>query len=135
METWGWSALVKMSCILCHRGIQLMLAYSWASPTILAACKGKGRRGMFLFLLFLHFHSFSFLPWPSLSSPLLSLLYLFSLSLGDDTKGPTRVDMSLNRNSIDQIGVSYLPFQNCLYAQIFSLSKVGFMYFVCQKSK
>ena len=27
-----------------------------------------------------------FLPCPSLSSPLLSLLFLFSLSLGDDTK-------------------------------------------------
>ena len=47
---------------------------------------GKGRRGMFLFLLFLHFHSFSFLSCPSLSSPLLSLLSLFSLSPGDDTK-------------------------------------------------
>ena len=56
--------------------LQLGKAY-----TILAA--GKGRGGMFLFLLFLHCHSLSFLPYPSLSSPLLSL---FSLSLGDDTK-------------------------------------------------
>ena len=37
-----------MSCILCHRGVQLILAYSWARPA-----KGKGREVMFLFLLFL----------------------------------------------------------------------------------
>ena len=43
---------------------------------------------------------FLFLPCPSLSSLLLSL---FSLSLGDDTKWPTRVDMSLNPNTISQI--------------------------------
>ena len=60
-----------------------ILACSWARPAILAA--GKGRGGMFIFLLFLHIHSFSsFSPLccPSLSSPLLSLLSLFSLSLG-----------------------------------------------------
>ena len=90
---WGWLGEAKM-CILRHRGVQLILAYSWARPAVLAA--GKGRGGMFLFLLFLHFHSFSFLPCPFLSSPLLSLLSLFSLSMGDDTKWPTRVDMSLN---------------------------------------
>ena len=66
----------KVSCILCHQGLQLILAYSWARPAILAA--GKDRGGMFLFVLFLHFHSFSFLPCPSLSSHLLSLLSLFS---------------------------------------------------------
>ena len=57
------------------------IAYNW---TKLVA--GKDRGEMFLFLLFLHFHLFSFLSCPSLSSPLLSLLSLFSLSLGDDTK-------------------------------------------------
>ena len=41
------------------------------------------------------------LPCPSLSSLLLSLLSLFSLSLGDNTKWPTRVDMSLNPNTIN----------------------------------
>ena len=72
------------SCVLCHWGVQLILAYSWARPAILVA--GKGRGGVFLFLLFLHFHSFSsFFPVP-LSSHLLSLLSLFSLPLGDDTK-------------------------------------------------
>ena len=91
---WGWSGGAKVSCILRHRGIQLILAYSWARPAILIA--GKGRGGMFLFLLFL------FLLCPSLSSFLLSLLSLFSLSLGDDTKWPTRVDVSFNPNTIDQ---------------------------------
>ena len=53
----------KVSCILCHRGVQLILAYSWARPAILVA--GKGREVMFLFLLFLHFHSCSsFFPVP-----------------------------------------------------------------------
>ena len=54
---WGWSGGAKVSCILCHQGVQLILAYSWARPAILVA--GKGRGGMFLFLLFLHFHSCS----------------------------------------------------------------------------
>ena len=90
-------------CSLLHRGVQLILACSWARLAILVA--GWGRGGMFLFLLFLYFHSCSFFfpvpllnllyylffhPCPSLKSPLLSLLSLFSLSLGDDTKWPTR---------------------------------------------
>ena len=55
--------IAKVSCILCHRGVQLILAYSWARPAILVA--GKGREVMFLFLLFLHFHSYSsFFPVP-----------------------------------------------------------------------
>ena len=45
---------------------------------------------------------FRFLPYPSLSSPLLSLLSLFFLSLGDNSKWSTRVDMSLNPNTINQ---------------------------------
>ena len=59
----GWSGGVKVSCILCHWGVQLILAYNWARPAILVA--GKGREVMFLFLLFLHFHScYSFFPVP-----------------------------------------------------------------------
>ena len=74
--TGEWSGLVKVSCILRHWGVQLLLAYSWARPAIHVA--GKGRGGMFLFssvssLSFL----FLFLPCPSLSSPLLSLLSFF----------------------------------------------------------
>ena len=42
----GCSDVAKVSCILRHRGIQLMLAYSWARPAIIVA--GKGRGGMFL---------------------------------------------------------------------------------------
>ena len=63
----------------CHvsfvtRGVQLILAYSWARPAILVA--GKGREVMFLFLLFLHFHScFSFFPVP----PFHLFCYLFCL--------------------------------------------------------
>ena len=76
---WGG---VKVSCVLCHRGVQLILAYSWARPAILVA--GVGREVMFLFLLFLHFQSCS--SFFSVPLFLLSLLSLFSLSLGDDTK-------------------------------------------------
>ena len=77
--------MAKVSCILRHRGVQLRLAYSRERPGIRVA--GKGRGGMFFFysvssLSFL----ILFLPCPSLLSPLLSLLSLFSLSQGDDTK-------------------------------------------------
>ena len=41
----GWLGEAKMSYILHHWGIQLILAYSWARLAILAA--GKGREGMF----------------------------------------------------------------------------------------
>ena len=59
----GWSVGAKVLCILDHRGVQLILAYSLARPAILVV--GKGRGGMFLFLLFLHFHSCSsFFPVP-----------------------------------------------------------------------
>ena len=90
----GWLGEANGSCILHHWAIQMILVYSRARPAILAA--GKGRGGMFLFLLFLHFCSFfSFLPAPlfNLVYYLLSLLSHFSLSLGDDTKWPKRVDM------------------------------------------
>ena len=97
----GWSGGAKVLCILHHWGVQLILAYSWARPAILVV--GKGRGGMFLFLLFLHFHSCSsFFPVP-LFHLLYSFLPLFSLSLGDDTKWPSRVDVSLNPNTINQI--------------------------------
>ena len=35
-----------MYCSFCHLGAQLILAYSWARPAVLAA--GKGRGGMLL---------------------------------------------------------------------------------------
>ena len=50
---------------------------------------------------------FIFLSYPSLSSPLLSLLSLFSLSLGDDTTCPTRVDVSLNPNTLNDSSLNH----------------------------
>ena len=69
---------------LMSSGIQLILAYSWARPAIFVA--GKGRGVCFYSSVSSLSFLFLFLPCPFLSSPLLSLLSLFSLSLGDDTK-------------------------------------------------
>ena len=49
----GWSGGAKVSCILRHRGVQLILAYNWARPVTLVA--GKGRGGMFYFFCFFTF--------------------------------------------------------------------------------
>ena len=71
----------KVSCILNHRGIQLILAYSWARLDILVADKGRGE--CFLFLLFLPFHSC----WSFFPVPLFHLLYyLFSPFLWETTE-------------------------------------------------
>ena len=98
---WVLLGKAKVLCILHHWGVQLILAYSWARPGILAA--GKGRGGMFLFLLFLHFHSFSsFSPVP-LFHLLDYAFYLSSLFLWEKTKWPTRVDVLLNPNTQSRI--------------------------------
>ena len=118
IECRGWGVVrwcEGVMCVLCHRGVQLILAYSWARPAILVV--GKGRGGMFLFLLFLPFHSCSsFFPVPLFH--LFYYMYLFylffSLSLGDDTKWPTRVDMSLNSNTINQCIECHYK-EGCLY--------------------
>ena len=68
----GWLGGAEV-CILRHRGVQLILAYSWTRPAIFVAVKGRG--GMFLFLLF-HSRS-SFFPLP-LFHLLYYLFYLFS---------------------------------------------------------
>ena len=39
----GWLGVAKVSCILRHQGVQLMLAYSWARPAVLVADKGRGQ--------------------------------------------------------------------------------------------
>ena len=79
----GWSGGAKVLCILHHRGVQLILAYSWARPAILVV--GKGRGGMFLFLL--GFFTFIPVPLSSLSlSFLYSLFYLFSPFLWETTQ-------------------------------------------------
>ena len=102
-EEWGWSDVAKVSYILHQWGVQLILAGSWARPAILVSGKGKGRGGMFISSVSSLSFLFFFLPCPSLSSPLLFLLSFFSLSLSlvDDTKWPTRVDVSLNTNTIN----------------------------------
>ena len=88
--------MAKVSCTLCHRGVQLILAYNWARLAILVAVKGRG--GMFLFLLFLLFLSCSSL----FPVPLFHLLcYLFNLF--SPFLWPTRVDLLLNPNTINQI--------------------------------
>ena len=73
--TVGWPGVAKMSCILRHRGIQLILAYSRERPVILVAGNVFISSVSSLSLFFL------FIPCSSLSSPLLSLLSRFSLSL------------------------------------------------------
>ena len=73
-----------MSCVLRHRGVQLILAYNWARPVTLVA--GKGRGECCISSVSLLSFLFVFFTCPSLSSLLQSLLSLFSLSLGDDTK-------------------------------------------------
>ena len=49
-------------------------------------CVGGGGGDVFISSVFSLSFIFLFLPCPSLSSPMLSLLSLFSFSLGDDTK-------------------------------------------------
>ena len=78
----GWSVGAKVSCILCHQGVQLILAYSWARPAIIIV--GKGRGGMFLFLLFLPFHSCS--SFLFLFHLFYYLFYLFSPFLWETTQ-------------------------------------------------
>ena len=60
--------MVKVSCILRHRGVQLILAYSWARLAILVAGKGRGE-------CFYFFGFFTFIPVPPSS---LSLSFISS---------------------------------------------------------
>ena len=55
-----WSGGAKVSCILRHWGVQLILAYSWARPVILVAGKGRGN----VFISFVSSLSFLFLFLP-----------------------------------------------------------------------
>ena len=112
----GWSGVAEVSCILRHRGVQMRLAYSWARPDILVAGQGRGGNVFISSVSSLSF-LFLFLSCPSLLSPVLSILSLSPLSLGDDTKWPTRVDLSLNPNSINQnqwyVSWRFSSFDNC----------------------
>ena len=70
-----WLDEAKVSSSVCHRVVQLILAYSWARPAVLAI--GKGRGGMMLFNSVPSLSVISlFLPYPSLSCSLLSLVSL-----------------------------------------------------------
>ena len=79
---------------------------------------------MFLFLLFLHFHSCSsFFPVP-LFYLLYCLFYLFSL--GDNTKWPTRIDVSLNPNTINHfLVVKFSVYLNRILFIMFAQSNQG----------
>ena len=89
----GWSGVAKVSCMLCHQGVQLRVAYSWARPAVLVAGKGRGRMFFFCFLL-----SFLFFPCPSFISSTISFLPL-SGRQQNDSQGLT----SLNPNSFKNI--------------------------------
>ena len=74
-KTWEWSGVTKVSCILCHWGVQLILTYSWARLAVLVAGKGRGKC--------FYFFSFFTLILVLLSSLTLSFIsstisYLFS---------------------------------------------------------
>ena len=94
----GWG---KSFVFITSPGCPIDIGLSWARPANLAASKGRGE--IFLFLQFLNTFIFLFHPCPCLSPLLLSLLSLFSLSLGNDTKWPTRVDFSLNPKTISRV--------------------------------
>ena len=81
---YGWSGGAKVACILHHRGVQQVLAYSWARPAIIVA--GNGRGEMFLFLLFLYFHSCSSFFPVHVFYLFYYLFYLFSPFLWETTE-------------------------------------------------
>ena len=72
----GWSGGAKVSCILRHRGVQLILAYNWARPVTLVT--GKGRGGMFYFFCFFTFIlvRLSYLSLSFISSTISSISFL-----------------------------------------------------------
>ena len=83
----GWLYGTKVSCILDHWGVQLILAYSLVRLAVLVA--GKDRvllLLLLLFLLFLHFHFCSSF-FPVLLFHLFNyLFYLFSSFLWETTQ-------------------------------------------------
>ena len=101
-KIWGRPANL-VSCILLHRGIQLILANSWGMPANLAVAKSRGGVGgeYFYFFCFFTFNSFPLSPL-FLSFISSTISSIFSFSLGNDTKWPTRVDVSFNQDTINQ---------------------------------
>ena len=74
----GWSYVAKVSCILCHRGVQLILAYSWARLAILIAGKGTGEC----------FHFFCFFPFIPVPLSSLSVSFISSTISSIDLLSP-----------------------------------------------
>ena len=102
----GWLGEAKVAGILCHRGVQLILASSWARPAILVAGKG---RGVGWFLLFLHFYSCSsFFPLPVFHL-LYYLFYLFSPFLWETTQVSRRILWHLIR--VCTVCLNYIKLQ------------------------
>ena len=64
----GGRVVLLTCCVSCHRGIQQILAYSWARPAILVAGKGRG-----VMVYFFYFFTFIRIPISSLS-----LIFIFS---------------------------------------------------------
>ena len=94
----GWG---KSVVCLTSPGVQLIFAYSWARPAILA--EGKGRGGN-VFISSVSLLSFIFLSPLSLSFISSTVSYLSSPFFWETTqKWPTSVDVSLNSNSIKSI--------------------------------
>ena len=93
---WGKGAVYLKS-----PGVHMILAYCLVRPAIFAA--GRGREGECFFVSFISSASSLSVVFVS-SVPLSSLLSLLSspFLLGDNTKWPIRVDVSLNANSINQ---------------------------------
>ena len=105
----GWD---KVSCILPHWAVQLILAYSWATCLLylqqVRVCVWVGEGGggdFFYFFTFIHF-PLSYLSLSFISSTISSSsLPSFSGRLWDDAKWPTRVDVSLNPNTNKQTNI------------------------------
>ena len=97
---YGWSGGANVSCILRYRDVQLILAYSWARPAVFVAGKGTCRGGCFYFFCFFNFIHvpLSSLFLSFISSTISSISFL--PSSGRRHKWPTRVDVSLNPNTI-----------------------------------
>ena len=131
----GWSGGAKVSCILRHRGVQLILAYNWARPVTLVA--GKGRGGMFYFFCFFTFIlvRLSYLSLSFISSTISSISFLpFSGRRHKMTHKGWRVVKPQHNQSINQkVQLSWLLYSCCpslLSSGIHSDSHQMFRWFI-----
>ena len=102
LHIWGWLGEAKVSCILRHRGVELILAYSLARLAILEAGKSSY---FFCFFTLIHYYSFSF-SFPFISCTISSSSpFLWETTQNDSI---TRVDISLNSNTINSLHIQGL---------------------------